>query len=56
MELGAWIGDQGLAMLYMALGTALGIFKLLTPKNVLGLDGPDAIALAQSGLLTIKAA
>lgn len=54
MELGGWIGDQGLAMQYMALGISLGAFKLLSPA-MLGLDGSIAIQMAQAGLLSIQA-
>ena len=54
MELGAWIGDQGLAMLYMALGVSLGAFKLLSPA-MLGLSGPEAIQFAGMGMLSIQA-
>lgn len=54
MELGAWIGDQGLAMLYMALGVRLGAFNLLSPA-LLGLSGPEALQFAQMGLLAIQA-
>jgi hypothetical protein len=54
LELGGWLGDQGLAMLYMALGTSLGAFDLLSPA-MLGLDGAMAIQMAQAGLLSIKA-
>jgi hypothetical protein len=53
MELGAWLGDQGLAMLYMGLGTSLGAFTLLSPA-MLGLDGPMAVQMAQAGLLSIQ--
>ena len=53
-ELGAWIGDQGLAMLYMALGVRLGAFKLLSPA-LLGATGPQALMFAQMGLLAIQA-
>jgi len=35
MELGGWIGDQGEAMCFMALGVHLGVFKLLTPNTVM---------------------
>ena len=54
MELGAWIGDQGLAMLYMALGVHLGAFNLLSPA-LLGLSGPEALQFAQMGMLSIQA-
>lgn len=52
MELGAWIGDQGLAMLYMALGVALGVFKLFSPR-MLGLDDETAMMMAQNGMLSV---
>jgi hypothetical protein len=54
MELGGWIGDQGLAMQYMALGVLLGKFKLLSPA-MLGMEGPAALQLAGMGLLSIQA-
>jgi hypothetical protein len=54
MELGAWVGDQGLAMLYMALGVRLGAFKLLSPA-LLGATGPQTLMFAQMGLLAIQA-
>ena len=51
LELGAWIGDQGMAMLYMALGASLGAFDLL------GISGPTATEMAKYGFLflTVKA-
>lgn len=54
MELGGWLGDQGLAMLYMALGVSLGAFKLLSPA-MLGLSGQMAMQMAQAGMLSIQA-
>ena len=58
MELGGWIGDQGLAMQYMALGTLLGEFKLLTPRTVLGADIPDQLVsqMVGSRFLSVVAA
>jgi hypothetical protein len=55
IELGAWIGDQGLALQYMGLGVALGAFTLLSPA-MLGIDGPLAIEMAGKGLLSIQCA
>lgn len=56
IELGAWLGDQGLALQYMALGTQLGVFELLTPRTVLGdLDEETTMRLAMSGLVTVRA-
>lgn len=55
LTLGAWIGDQGLAMQYMALGVLLGLFNLLSPKTMLGLEGEQALNMAGAGLLSIQA-
>lgn len=55
LELGGWIGDQGLALLYMALGTSLGVFNLLTPKTVMPFLGADlAMKMAGAGYVTVK--
>src|SRR5580658_10242528 len=48
MELGGWIGDQGLAMQYMALGVILGVFTLLSPQTIFKMDGSIAMQLAQN--------
>jgi hypothetical protein len=53
LELGGWIGDQGLAMMYMALGVSLGVFNLLSPA-ILGIDGPTALQMAGMGFLSIQ--
>jgi len=54
MELGGWIGDQGLAMQYMALGVLLGEFALLSPA-ILGFTGAEAQQMAGMGFLSIQA-
>ena len=60
MELGAWIGDQGLAMQFMGLASLLGLCKLLTPKTVLGklieADPNLSMTMAQQGMVAIQAA
>lgn len=55
IELGGWIGDQGLAMMYMGLGTALGVFELLSPVTMLHIASDDPLAkqIAGSGLLSV---
>lgn len=57
LELGGWLGDQGIALQYMALGHLLGVFYLLTPKSILGdlIDPDTTMQLAESGMVTIKA-
>ncbi len=57
IELGAWIGDQGLALMMMGLGELLGCWKLLTPKNMLptGFDMSFVMELAGRGMVAIQA-
>lgn len=52
LELGAWLGDQSIAMQYMGLGSLLGSFKLLTPKT-LKLPDDLAMQMAQRGFLSV---
>lgn len=56
IELGAWIGDQGVAMMFMGLCAILGLAKLLTPRTVLGglVDDAMALQMAGQGLVVIK--
>jgi hypothetical protein len=56
IELGAWIGDQGLALILMGMGELVGLWQLLTPYSMFGKDFPAAMAMefAGQGLLTIK--
>ena len=56
LQLGAWIGDQGLAMQFMGLGHLLGVFDLLTPRTMLPPDVADEMGmqLAESGMVTVK--
>lgn len=49
MELGAWVGDQGLALMLMGLGAVLGIWKLLTPRTMLGKDLPEDLVKMMAG-------
>jgi hypothetical protein len=56
IELGDWLGDQGRALQFMALGKSVGLFELLTPLTVLpggALTREEAIKLAQRGMLTV---
>lgn len=46
MELGGWIGDQGLAMQYMALGQLLGLWQTITPAAILDVNDPAQKPLA----------
>jgi hypothetical protein len=58
MQLGAWIGDQGLALQFMALGTGVGLFGLLSPKTMLPpgvMDEDQMKQMATAGFLSIQA-
>lgn len=54
IEMGADIGDQGIAMMTMALGGLLGIWKVLTPA-LLGLPKELQLQMAGMGMLSIQA-
>lgn len=58
LELGGWIGDQGMALTLMGLGSVLGVWKLLTPKTVLGDLIPKALQMqmAGQGYVSVQAA
>lgn len=56
VALGAWIGDQGLAMQYMALGVFVGAFHLLSPDTVMPgviTDEAERQSLAAAGFLAV---
>lgn len=55
MELGGWVGDQGMALTLMGLGSLLGLWRLKTPRNMLP-DMPDDLVMkmAQNGAVIIK--
>lgn len=57
IELGGWIGDQGVALQYMALGVLLGVFRSLTPRTMFGGRMPDDMVLrmAEGGFLSVQA-
>jgi hypothetical protein len=50
IELGAWIGDQQLALRYMGLGVLLGAFELMTPVTMLNLERTDPLAAQMAGI------
>ena len=56
LEMGANIGDQGLAMQVMGLGALLGVWSLYTPCSLLDLKPDDPLAKEAAGLgyITIK--
>lgn len=58
LEVGGFVGDQGLAMMLMGLGSILGLWKLLTPRTVFGNLLPDATVqqMAGAGYVSVQAA
>lgn len=56
IEIGGWLGSQEIAFRLMGLGSLLGIWKLLTPRSVLGPDLSDEAAtmIAGNGFITIQ--
>lgn len=56
LELGGWLGDQGLALQYMALGVLLNAFKLTTPRSLLGDEVDENLVqqMAGAGLVTVN--
>ena len=55
MTLGAFVGDQGVAMQMMALGHLLGMWKLLTPMLMFGdlMSEDERMQLAGRGMVSI---
>jgi hypothetical protein len=53
IELGGWIGDQSIALDFMALGSFLGVFVLLTPR-MLKLPEDMVMQMAGAGFLAIQ--
>lgn len=54
LNLGAWIGDQGLALMMMALGDHLKVWQLLTPEKLLpGIPEELKMQMVQQGMISI---
>jgi hypothetical protein len=53
IEIGAWCGDQTLALQIMALGARLGVWDVITPAT-LGIEGSDADDLAGRGFVMVS--
>lgn len=57
IEVGAWIGDQGTALILMGLGSLLGLWNLLTPKTMLPTGSASDEMLKQmagAGYITVQ--
>lgn len=53
LQVGGWIGDQGLAMMFMALGALVGLWEILTP-NALPIDDELKKQMAGMGMVSIR--
>jgi hypothetical protein len=53
IELGAWIGDQGLALQFMGACVLAGFCEILTPKMLPGLPENLMQQMAGAGLVTL---
>jgi hypothetical protein len=49
LELGGWIGNQGVALMLMGLGNLLGLWDLLTPRTMLPAGLPDDLVMQMAG-------
>jgi len=55
IEIGGWIGDQTLALQFMALGVHLGVFQLMTPSIVMPqLPKELREKMAGQGFITVR--
>lgn len=50
IELGGWIGDQGLALMLIGLGSLLGLWDLLTPSAIFKDAIPKEAAMRMAGM------
>lgn len=53
IEVGGWIGDQGLALMLIGIGTVLGLWPLMTPKMLPGIPDDLVMPMAEQGLVSI---
>ncbi len=53
IEVGAEIGDQGMALALFAVGHVLGLWKIITPMTM-GVMGEDARQMAGAGFVMIS--
>jgi hypothetical protein len=50
IELGGWLGDQGLALQFMGLGVILGLWQVMHPVNMLKLERQNPLAQQMAGM------
>jgi len=57
IELGGWVGDQGIALALIGMGAHFELWKLLSPYSVLGdaVTPEQALQMAGMGLMSMQA-
>jgi hypothetical protein len=55
IELGGWLGDQGLALMFMGAAALTGIVDVLSPKMLPGLPDDLMQMMAGQGMVSINA-
>lgn len=57
IEVGAWLGSQGMALELIGLGSKLELWSLLSPRTMLGelVTAEQELELAKSGLISLQA-
>ncbi len=50
LEIGGFVGDQGVALMLMGLGAILGLWRLMTPRSILGAACTDELAQQMAGM------
>jgi len=53
IQIGAWIGDQGLALMLMGIGQLLGLWQIMTPK-MLGLPEDLVQLMVGQGMICLR--
>jgi hypothetical protein len=53
IDVGGWIGDQGLALQFIGLGHLLGLWQIITPKMLPGLPDDLIMQMAGAGMVSI---
>lgn len=53
IEIGGWIGDQGLALQFMGLGELLGLWGVMHPGKIMPADHPLAKEMAGAGMVSL---
>lgn len=53
IEIGGWIGDQGLALQFLGMGELLGLWRVMHPGKIMPADSPLAQQMAGMGMVSL---